>query len=145
MIIRLSLKEDKEALIQIFKRIKGINDYQKEIEFYFNNQALFSLVDDDSVIGLCCLSYEIDCVEIDYFAIDSKYEGKGVASFFLNEICSLLFNQSKTILLEVRSDNDKAISLYERNGFKRYRVRKNYYVDNLSDAYCYKREKKDER
>ena len=39
-------------------------------------------------------------------------------------------NLCETIFLEVNSINYKAISLYEKYGFKSYLIRKNYYGEN---------------
>ena len=39
-------------------------------------------------------------------------------------------------MLEVRKSNISAQKLYEKNGFKKISVRKNYY-DNIEDAFIY--------
>ena len=44
-------------------------------------------------------------------------------------------NGCENVSLEVRVSNDKAIKLYEKNGFININTRKNYYDDNHEDAY----------
>ena len=48
-----------------------------------------------------------------------------------------------TIFLEVRTDNDAAIGLYESEGFVKIGVRKRYYRVSGADAYTMKREKRE--
>lgn len=141
MIVTDAEEKDIESLLPIASRIKGM-DCKKELEFYSDVQGfeLFILKEGDINIGFICLRYEEDTeVEIDYIAIDTKYEGKGYGTFLLTETINELSNSGiKKIFLEVRSKNNRAISLYEKNGFKLYRTRKNYYIDD--DASCYVKE-----
>jgi ribosomal-protein-alanine N-acetyltransferase len=44
------------------------------------------------------------------------------------------------VFLEVRTDNDRAVMLYERHGFTRIGLRERYYQPSGADAYTMKRE-----
>ncbi len=47
-----------------------------------------------------------------------------------------------TIFLEVRTDNEAAIALYESEGFTKMGIRKRYYRVSGADAYTMKREQR---
>lgn len=101
-----------------------------------SNMEILKLVDFNlSTIGYCILRYEGFDVEIDEIALKEEYEGKGFATFFLNYIQNYLKDKKlNNIFLEVRSKNSRAIKLYTKFGFKNYRIRKNYYIND--DALC---------
>lgn len=64
------------------------------------------------------------CEIIDIFTVDN-YRNKGIASKLINEIIKDF--DIINITLEVRIDNKNAISLYEKLGFIRASIRKDYY------------------
>jgi len=75
------------------------------------------------------------------FAVHPKYRRQGIGSIFLDE----LIGKMKTIgckacYLEVRASNIIAQKLYEKFGFKKIDVRKNYYGYPQEDAYVYRKE-----
>jgi len=51
-------------------------------------------------------------------------------------------SDAETIFLEVRASNDAAIRLYDRFGFERIAVRKNYYSLPTEDAHIMRKEMK---
>ena len=68
-------------------------------------------------------------------AVGSRHRGQHVAqAILLAQIKFLYENMVKYLTLEVRESNSKAISLYEKFGFKSLGKRKNYYQDNGEDA-----------
>lgn len=80
----------------------------------------------------------IVCDEAELYRIavmpEQRHSGLGQAlmDMFISECRS---RGAVKIFLEVRSKNAPAISLYERNGFKRIHVRKNYYGDDDAAVY----------
>lgn len=64
------------------------------------------------------------CEIIDIFTVDN-YRNKGIASKLINEIIKDF--DIINITLEVRIDNKNAINLYEKLGFIRASIRKDYY------------------
>lgn len=142
MIVKEAEEQDILSLVEIGKRI---HDFKSESELPFYSETLgFELYvlakDDGSNIGFTCIRFDDDTeAEIDYIAIAKEEEGKGYATMLLQEVMEeLKRNGIQKIFLEVRSKNERAISLYERNGFVQYRVRKHYYNDD--DALCYVKE-----
>lgn len=60
-----------------------------------------------------------------------EYRGRGLAKSLLERIHGEMRNSGAAVcFLEVRSRNDAAIALYEKSGYERISVRKNYYTDD---------------
>jgi len=58
-----------------------------------------------------------------------EFSGRGIAQIYLSERINS-FQNFKTIVLEVREGNKKAVYLYEKLGFKTIKKLKSYYPDN---------------
>ena len=83
--------------------------------------------------------------EVLTIGVDPAYQGRVVGYALL---CTLLDEADRhggAVFLEVRTDNDPARTLYERNGFVTVGVRKNYYRPSGADAYTMKREAQEQR
>ena len=82
------------------------------------------LIEDNKVIGYLYYSDIYDRAEINQIEIDSFHRncgnGKKLMEYMINHV-------DKDITLEVKNDNDPAIKLYKKNGFKEVATRKGYY------------------
>ena len=76
--------------------------------------------------------------EIHTIGVDAAYQGKGIGRQLLTAL--LEYANGGTIFLEVRTDNDAAISLYESVGFVRVGMRRRYYRASGADAYTMRRD-----
>lgn len=90
------------------------------------------------VCGYGCLIVVFEDAEIANIAVDIPYRGKGIGE----KLLSAMHEKAKTLgarqsLLEVRVSNAPAIGLYEKLGYERYGIRKNYYADG-EDAFVMK-------
>ena len=91
--------------------------------------------------GLLLISHVLDEIEILTILTHPDFRGQGRATAFLNHL--ILYakeNNVRQIFLEVNESNLPAIYLYEKVGFKKISVRKNYYrqKDNtFKDAFVY--------
>lgn len=77
--------------------------------------------------------------EIHTIAVDPAYQGKGIGRRLLDGL--LDYADGATVFLEVRTDNEAAIALYESAGFEKVGLRKRYYRVSGADAYTMKRER----
>lgn len=137
MIVAEGREEDEKEAKIIAERIPS---FPKEgFKDYLGKDKLFLVLkENDLLLGFACLSLEGEEAELDYIALSLSEEGKGKASYLLQEVFRILQEKNvKRLLLEVRSQNQRAIKLYERNGFSAYRIRKNYYPND--NAICYER------
>ena len=82
------------------------------------------LIEDNKVIGYLYYSDIYDRAEINQIEIDSFHRncgnGKKLMEYMINHV-------DKDITLEVKNDNDPAIKLYKKYGFKEVATRKGYY------------------
>lgn len=139
----------KEASYLNFCDIQKIED-SLEIRNLSNNTIQNGLVSKNSLyllayvenkcIGYICCDMLVDHADICAIAVCKNYRNKGVATLLIQEIVNICINNKfDSIFLEVRISNFKAISLYEKMGFKKISKRCNYYPDN-EDAYIYKKD-----
>lgn len=73
--------------------------------------------------------------EIHTIAVAPSHRGRGLGKRLLLAMLDVADGCDAPVFLEVRTDNDTAITLYERAGFVRAGVRRNYYQPSGADAY----------
>lgn len=78
--------------------------------------------------------------EVHTIGVDPAYQGHGIGRRLLDDLLS--FAKRGEVFLEVRTDNDTAITLYQSVGFATVGVRKRYYKVSGADAYTMKRDAK---
>lgn len=89
-------------------------------------EYVFGYYIDNKLVGFIHISKLYENVDIINIVVDSSYRKQGIGSKLLNFIISL-FDDCKTILLEVNENNKDAIDLYKRNNFKVINIRTKYY------------------
>jgi ribosomal protein S18 acetylase RimI-like enzyme len=73
------------------------------------------------------------------FAIAPEFQGQGLSKPLMMELELIALKDNKSaIRLEVRDDNFGAIGLYESLGYKRFKVKLDYYEDH-AQALCYQK------
>lgn len=88
----------------------------------------------DILCGFITGVYLLDTADIYSVAVSSEYRKKGVGKRLLEEFFSALPNEVHNVCLEVRESNIPAIKLYEKLGFERVGLRKNFYQDPRENA-----------
>lgn len=73
--------------------------------------------------------------EVHTIGVEPGQQGLGYGRGLLEAMLRVADAASAPVFLEVRTDNDSAIALYERNGFETVGVRKNYYQPSGADAF----------
>lgn len=98
--------------------------------------------EDDKLVGYAGISrlgrrrpYEY---EIHTIGVDPEYQGRGIGRRMMTEL--LEYASEGTVFLEVRTDNEPAISLYESLGFVNVGLRRRYYRASGADAYTMRRD-----
>ncbi|MUL77235.1 ribosomal protein S18-alanine N-acetyltransferase [Mycolicibacterium sp. CBMA 226] len=76
--------------------------------------------------------------EIHTIGVDPAYQGQGIGRELLEALLGIA--DGGTVFLEVRTDNEPAIGLYESTGFVKMGVRKRYYRISGADAYTMRRD-----
>jgi [ribosomal protein S18]-alanine N-acetyltransferase len=76
--------------------------------------------------------------EIHTIGVDPAYQGQGIGRRMMMEL--LEYASGGTVFLEVRTDNEAAIALYESLGFVSVGLRRRYYRASGADAYTMRRD-----
>lgn len=86
------------------------------------------------VIGYASLRFVDREGDVNTIAVAKEHQGKGFGKQLLDWMLETAkLNGVKELFLDVRADNQAAISLYQKVGFDRIDVRRNYY-ENKIDA-----------
>lgn len=76
--------------------------------------------------------------EIHTIGVDRGYQGRGIGRRMLESLLEIA--DDGVVFLEVRTDNEPAIALYQSVGFARIGLRKRYYRVSGADAYTMRRD-----
>ena len=91
--------------------------------------------EDGALVGYLIVSRYVDAWHVMNVAVDPAVRRQGVARALLEHLFAETEDDaSRGYTLEVRVSNEKAISLYERLGFRSRGLRRGYYTDNREDA-----------
>ena len=116
---------------QLFPDVFTIESIESDLS---NNPFSHYLVyiKDNKILGFINYYDIYDRVEIANFNVLDQYQNMGIGNKLIKRVIELSTNK-ENITLEVRSDNEKAIHIYEKYGFKKKTIRKNYYngVDGI--------------
>lgn len=122
-------KLEDEQCIDILSKTSMLSDLNDQ------NFSYFVIKLNDDIIGYIATSHVIDTMDILSIVVSKSHQQKGIATKLLYYIFDFAKNLNiNKILLEVRISNTKAISLYEKCGFKKISLRKNYYQSPTEDA-----------
>jgi ribosomal-protein-alanine N-acetyltransferase len=92
-------------------------------------------LDGDEVVGYAGLSDYPDQAFVQTIGVAPAVQGSGLGTRLLLALLEEAERRGqRRVLLEVRADNDRAIALYERHGFRRTGVRHGYYQPSATDA-----------
>lgn len=120
------------------------NDYIEQIKYldqnYFDwpwstkqwselneDYLLCAALVDDVVVGFILFHITLDCAHLLKIYVKEQNQRFGIAQKMLDYSIKK-FAQS-SIYLEVSQENDKALNFYEKNGFERLVLKKNFYAD----------------
>ena len=120
---------EEEQCIDILSKTSMLSDLNDP------NFSYFVIKLNNDIIGYIATSHVIDTMDILSIVVSKTHQQKGIATKLLYYIFDFAKNLNiNKILLEVRISNKKAISLYEKCGFKKISLRKNYYQSPTEDA-----------
>lgn len=95
----------------------------------------FAAEEGDRLIGYAGMQYVLDEGYINNIAVAADFRRRGVASALMDRLISAAKELSLAFLtLEVRRSNASAIALYEKYGFERVGLRRDYYSLPREDA-----------
>lgn len=91
---------------------------------------------DGSVAGYCGVWCSFECADLCNLAVAPEWRQQGVASALFGEaVRRCRCRHVERLLLEVRISNEPALCFYEKNGFCKIHLRKDYYRNPVEDAW----------
>lgn len=106
--------------------------------------AVYFVAEDNetgTVAGYCGMYVSFDTGNINNIGVLPEYRRCGVGAALLSELCDHCENNGITLLtLEVRESNAPAVGLYEKFGFEKVGIRKNYYKKPTENGLLYNKD-----
>lgn len=88
------------------------------------------------MVRLYCLSFILDEAEISHVVVNGQRQHQGIGCQLMKAFKEYVKSRDITqIFLEVRESNTLAQKLYEKTGFRKVAVRKNYYKEPQENAF----------
>lgn len=113
---------------EIFVDSLGLDFIESDLRLNpFANYFVYEI--DNKIVGYI-IAWISDNTSILNFGVIKDYRNKGIGNILFNEV---LKNNEGIMTLEVRVSNTVAIDFYEKRGFTKHSIRKNYY-SNGEDA-----------
>ncbi len=105
-----------------------------ESEVRKDNGIVIACSENKQIIGLISGYYAGDEADITSVAVDPNHRRCGIGTRLIAEFERNLPEYISELFLEVRESNTPAISLYEKCGFSKLSVRKNFYSNPPENA-----------
>lgn len=98
-------------------------------KYKFKTSSTVVGVEPSQLHSFICYQQNTDFIEILALGTLKKYQNRGLSEHLLRQFMAECVSASKLVTLEVHSQNQSAIALYTKCGFRKVRTRKNYYAD----------------
>ena len=102
-----------------------------------NDVALVNVLKKDGeIIGYYDIWFLFENVDLAFIAVKKEYQHQGYGTMLMKDLIQKCIERNiEFINLEVRKDDEKAVSLYRKFGFEEVNIRKDYYGKD-KDALC---------
>ena len=121
------LEKIKDILISDFDDFWNYNILKDELESP-NSKYIIAKTNDGEIIGFAGIKIIIDTADVMNIVVKKSWRNQGVGNLLLSNLISICkISNLSSLSLEVNEDNLPAIHLYEKVGFKKIGLRKNYY------------------
>jgi ribosomal-protein-alanine acetyltransferase len=136
--IRKAEEKDLPVLIEIEKELFASPWPETEFAYEFHENpfsTIYVYEKDGEICGFTDLWITYEQAQVANLAVKKNAQGKGYGDALLRQCINQgIRNACENLTLEVRISNDRAIRVYEKNGFITVNTRKHYYEDG-EDAY----------
>lgn len=99
-----------------------------------DNGIVLYIAESGDILALLTAYTAAGEADITSVAVAPEHRRRGLAMALLGELEHLLPGDTESIFLEVRESNSGAVALYEKCGFRRLSVRKNFYTSPRENA-----------
>lgn len=127
-------KEDIPQVVLLEEQFLGETLGSEMLENELENEFMcfLSAKDNQKVLGYIGAYVINGELEILNFVVDGLHQRTGIGTLLFNELLNR-YPDAKTVVLEVREQNEKGINFYKKNNFNVISKRKHYYK-NGDDA-----------
>lgn len=87
---------------------------------------VYGYYDENDLVGFIHITKLYETMDIVNIVVEEKFRNRGIGNLLIDYVIKL-FDDIEFIMLEVNENNNAAISLYEKNGFKIINKRNDYY------------------
>lgn len=110
---------------------------RQSLEDAVDNEDYVCLIceEEGRTVGYCTLLISYETAELCQIAVIRENRQRGSGARLLDAgVKAVCERGAQHMLLEVRAGNAPAIALYDKFGFQKIHIRKNYYQDPVEDA-----------
>ncbi len=112
-----------------------LHDLTKSVAFLYVAIDKRAASENRTIVGIFSAALVIDELQIDNIAVAPAWRRRGIATLMLRRSLQIAYQKgARKAVLEVRSTNHAARSLYQKFGFKIAGMRPDYYRDPLDHA-----------
>ena len=113
------------------------DETREAIGKYINDSEVYVIDEPDRICPIAIVALQKlngEQIEIKNIAVAEPMQGKGIGSYLISEIREIAVAQGYKIIIVGTPDTGyRQISFYERNGFSRYGIKRNYFIDNYTE------------
>lgn len=111
------------------------DETREAIEEYLFDSSVYIAKIDDNIIGVfCLLPIDEETVEIMNIAVSSEMQSNGIGSCMMDEIEKIARKEGyKTIIVGTADFGLKQIRFYEKNGYSKYDLKKDYFLEKFGE------------
>ena len=125
----MKIKEVTENKKQYISLLLLADEQEDMIDRYLESGKMYVL-DDDGIKGECVVTDEGNGIlEIKNIAIVPQYQGLGYGKYLIEHIANK-YKEKYSVLQVGTGDSPLTIPFYEKCGFKRHHIIKNFFIDN---------------
>ena len=130
--IKFELLNDKDKLP--YDLLLLADETKDAIDKYVYDSDVFLAKIDENIIGVfCLLKIDDKTIELKNIAVDEKFQSNGYGSVFIDFIKQEVKNKYEDLIVGTADIGTRQINFYERNGFIKFDVKKNFFVDNYKE------------
>ena len=120
-------KSDLASITELEKKFGDIlNDVKNDLDSKpFSNYLVY--LENEKIVGYLNYYLMYERIEIANFNVLEEFQNKRVGTSLIEYLINKYMGKVNNITLEVKSNNDKAIYLYKKMGFKMVAIREKYY------------------
>lgn len=107
------------------------DETRNAIDKYLSSSDVFLAKLNIDNVGVFCLYHQdAETVELKNIGVSEKYQRQGIGEQILTHIKKICYPKYKRIIVGTADCGINQIRFYEKNGFQKYDVRKNFFIDN---------------